>query len=132
MFMFMFCFILNAFGGDIMTKGTVLDEDSYVFTIEEAEKLKERVLELEKKEEQIVLYEELVQKYEKQEKLFDLSNQYKEEYIENLKKVNTNNQLIIDTYMNKNKFSKYERVSYFALGIGFAYSAVYVATLLDE
>lgn len=130
--MFIFCFILSAFSGERMSKGDVLKEDSYVFSIQEAEDLKSRVIELEKKEKQLELYKNLAEKYEEQEKLFNLSDQYKEDYINNLKKINANNQLIIDTYMNKNKFSKYEKASYFVMGMGLSYSAIYMGTLLVE
>jgi hypothetical protein len=36
-----------SFAGDLKEKGFVLKEDSYVFSIEEAEKLKSRIIELE-------------------------------------------------------------------------------------
>ena len=128
--MFLFFLISSAFSGDKMSAGETLTEDSYVFSIQEAEDLKSRIVELERKEKELEIYKEMVNKYKEKDKLYDLSQEYKDNYIENLKKINTNNQLIIDAYMNKDKFSKYENASYFMLGASFAYSAVYMGTLL--
>lgn len=127
--MFLFCLILSAFGGDRMSAGEILKEDSYVFTIEEAENLKSQIIELEEKERQLEIYKKMVEEYEKDD-LYRLSDKYKETYIDNLKKINSNNQLIIDGYMKKNKFEKYRNASYFAMGATFAYSAIYMGTLL--
>ena len=55
----LFLFSPNVFAGDVLPAGTVLEEDSYVFTIEEATSLLQRVEELEKKEESLNYYIDL-------------------------------------------------------------------------
>ena len=46
--------------GDLVKKDQCLKEDSYVFTIEQAESLKQRIHELEEKEKKIEEYEKLI------------------------------------------------------------------------
>ena len=89
-------------------------------------------MELEAKEKKLELYEQLSEEYERREKLYSLSNEYRDSYIENLEKMNKNNQLIIDTYNRKDKFSTLEKYSYFALGVGLSYSSIYMGSLLVE
>jgi len=48
-----------SYAGDIMPAGTVLDEESYVFTVDEAKDLLKRIEELEIKEEKLNYYLEL-------------------------------------------------------------------------
>ena len=113
-----------------MKAGEVLKEDSYVFSMEEIGRLQDRISELEAKEKKLELYISLVEEYEKKENLVSLNDEYKDQYIENLKKINTNNQLIIDTYNRKDRFSRLEKYSYFTLGVGIAYGSIYMGSLL--
>ena len=48
-----------AFAGDIVPAGTTLEEESYVFTVDEATRLLERISELEQKELQLEQYIQL-------------------------------------------------------------------------
>jgi hypothetical protein len=128
--MILYALIFNIYGSEILPKGEVLSEDSYVFSIEEAEELKARIIELEKKEKELVLYKDLASQYEKKDNLYSLSDEYKDRYMNNLVKINQNNQLIIDTYNRKERFSQLERYSYFALGAITAYSSVYIGSSL--
>ena len=54
-----FAFGNIAFAGDIMPAGTVLENESYVFTVDEAKDLLKRIEELEIKEEKLNYYLEL-------------------------------------------------------------------------
>ena len=49
----------TSWAGDVIKAGTTLEEDSYVFTIEEATNLLQRVEELEAKEQELNKYKEL-------------------------------------------------------------------------
>ena len=70
--MFLFLFQANyAFAGDIKPAGTVLEHDSYVFTIENARKLQNRLAELEKKEKLLIEYEKLESLYSKKIILYE-------------------------------------------------------------
>lgn len=123
-------FLSLAFGSDEMKAGEVLKEDSYVFSMDEIARLQDRISELEEKEKKLELYISLVEEYERKDNLVSLSDDYKNKYIENLKSINDNNQLIIDAYNRKDKFSTLEKYSYFALGVGFAYGSIYTGSLL--
>ena len=49
----------NAWAGDVLPAGTVLEEESYVFTVDEATRLLQRIDELEQKELQLQEYIQL-------------------------------------------------------------------------
>lgn len=125
-----YLFLSLAFASEEMKAGDVLTQDSYVFSMDEIARLQDRISELEEKEKKLDLYISLVQEYEKKDSLVSLSDDYKNKYIENLKSINDNNQLIIDAYNRKDKFSTLEKYSYFALGVGFAYGSIYTGSLL--
>ena len=88
--------------GDIVKKDQCLEKDSYVFTIEEAERLKQRIHELEEKEKKIEEYEKLVSLLEQKIKVIkeneilykELSNNQKdiikdyEKLVKNKKRTN--------------------------------------------
>lgn len=70
--MFLFLFQINsAFAGDEMPAGSVLKQDSYVFTIESAKRLQDRLAELEKKEKLLLQYEKLEELYSKKILLYE-------------------------------------------------------------
>ena len=70
--MFLFLFQINdAIAGDIKPAGTVLDKESYVFTIEAAKRLQDRLFELEKKEKLLIEYEKLEELYSKKILLYE-------------------------------------------------------------
>ena len=95
--MFLFLFQTNyAFAGDIMPAGTVLDEESYVFTIEAAKRLQDRLFELEKKEKLLIEYEKLEELYSKKILLY-------EDNIKILNRKSDNLDQIIFALENQNK-----------------------------
>ena len=83
------------YAGEILKAGDVLPEDSYVFSIEEAERLKDRVIELEKLERKVEEYKKLEALYENKIDLYlENENVYKrrvsnlDQIISSLEKVN--------------------------------------------
>jgi|15BtaG_2_1085339.scaffolds.fasta_scaffold00358_17 hypothetical protein len=107
----------NVFAGDIVKKGEILKEDSYVFTIPAAESLMSRVFELEKKEKELDHYKQLN----------FLNNQKIEIYESNInlyKKINLENEKIISNYAEldkariKNKrWDRFENYIIFGTGV---------------
>jgi len=123
--------ICSAFASDEMKAGEVLTEDSYVFSMKEAEDLKLRIIDLENKEKKLELYVELSEKYEQKIELQDQNIEKYKEYSKNLEEINKNNQLIIDKYMKKENLNELRMGAYFLLGFGTAFGSVYLATKLD-
>ena len=112
--------INNSFAGDIVKKGEKLKEDSYVFTIEEAESLKNRVFDLEQKEKELNHYKEL--DILKSKKIVTLENS-----IEIYKKINAENEKIILNYaeldkqrIKNNRWDKFENSVIFISGVSTA------------
>lgn len=128
---FLFLLLSSVMASEELPKGSVLKEDSYVFSLQEAEDLKLRIIELEEKEKKLDLYIQLSENYEEKINIQDLNIQKYKEYSENLEKINNNNQLIIDKYMKKDNLSQIKAASYFVLGFGTAFGSVYLATKLD-
>ena len=109
--------INNSIAGDVMSAGTELKENSYVFTIPEAESLMNRVFELEKKEKEL-------EKYKQIDLLKNNKIEILEQNIEFYKKINKENEIIINNYIEinkqlekKQKWQKYENAFIFASGI---------------
>lgn len=114
-----------------MKKGSVLEEDSYVFSLEEAEELKQKIINLEYAEKQLELQKELVKNLELKETLLEENVQRYQEYSKNLEEINNNNQLIIDKYMKKESLSTFKMTGYFVLGFSLAYGSIYMASRLN-
>jgi len=55
-----------AYGSDVMKSGAILQEDSIVFSVDEADDLRKRIEELELKEERLVAVQDLIVVQEKQ------------------------------------------------------------------
>lgn len=73
-----------SYAGDVVSAGETVKEDSYVFTIEEAERLQERLFELEKKEQILIQYETLSSLQEDKIELFLENETIYKERISNL------------------------------------------------
>ena len=104
------------FGSEVMSKGEVLKEDSVVFTVEEAEKLKSRILELEKKEKDLEIYKDLYSLEQDKCNIYsDSIELYKikeKTYLE----MNEEYKSIISQKEKRLRLNGYENVGYFALG----------------
>lgn len=119
-----------AFGSEKVSKGVVLSEDSYVFSLDEAEALKEKIQRLENIEKQFILYKELSHEIDSKNELLLENIEYYKVYSGNLEKMNDNNQLIIDKYMRKENLNNFRLFGYFAAGLGLAFGSVYAAAQL--
>ena len=104
------------FGSEVMSKGEVLKEDSVVFTVEEAEKLKSRILELENKEKDLEIYKDLYSLEQDKCNIYsDSIELYKikeKTYLE----MNEEYKSIISQKEKRLRLNGYENVGYFALG----------------
>lgn len=104
------------FGSEVMSKGDILKEDSVVFTVEEAERLKSRILELEKKERDLKIYKDLYSLEQDKCNIYsDSIELYKikeKTYLE----MNEEYKNIISQKEKRLRLNGYENVGYFALG----------------
>ena len=126
--LFVSLFVSLSFGSEMLEKGSVLKEDSIVFTIEESERLKARILELEKKEKDLKIYKDLYSL--ESDKCVVLSNTvdlYKikeKNYIE----INNEYRSIIDSKNKQLKINKYENIGFFALGAATIVGSFYMTS----
>lgn len=114
--MFFVLLVSICFGSEIMSEGEVLTEDSVVFSVDEAEKLKSRILELEKKEKDLEVYKDLYSleqdKCEVYSESIDLFKIKEKTYLE----MNEEYKSIIAQKERRLRLNGYENVGYFALG----------------
>jgi SPX domain protein involved in polyphosphate accumulation len=122
----------TAYAGEILPAGSRLSEESYVFTIDEATSLMERLKELEEKEKELVKLRELEQIRIKQIDLFKSNEEYYNLQIDRYKELDLNNQKIINKYQKRNQFSELERAGTFILGFGLAFGSIYAADKLNS
>jgi hypothetical protein len=107
----------QVFAGDIMPKDTVLEEESYVFSIEEASGLLRRIEELEVKEKQLEYYIQLdsitKQKIRLHESNVDLFNYQISEY-DRIIQLNSSE---INRLHKRARFSELEKFGMLVLGM---------------
>lgn len=127
-----FIVISPCYAGDIMTKGTVLSEDSYVFSIDEATDLLNRIEELEKKEQQLDLYIELDLLQKEKERMYqsniDLYSFQITEY-QNIMRINQDEILRLE---KRNKYRWLENYGMLAIGIGLTIGAFVTADHITD
>ena len=115
-----------------LEKGTVLKEDSIVFTIEEAERLKQRVFELEKKEKEL---EETLKLLEINKSKIDIYKINEDFYIDQSKKYI---QIIdyqdkkIDNYRKIETASNYRNAGIFILGAAVTVGSILIADKVND
>jgi len=120
---FLLILLPSVFAGDIKKKGQVLEEDSYVFSIDEAERLKERLAELEKKEKILLEYEKMYSLMQRKDTLYeDLDKTYK------LKEENYN-KIIKSLDLQNEKYR--EKIKYNDLENNIIIGTTFVATVLS-
>ena len=106
----------NAFAGEEKKAGEVLEVDSYVFTIEEAEALKDRVKELEEKEallqQYLLLEKNLTMQNSQLEKKIDIY----ETQLDLYKNMHINNKEYIDSLTKVRRFDNLEKIGMFVSG----------------
>ena len=105
---FLLILLPSVFAGDIIKKGEILKEDSYVFSIDEAERLKQRLAELEKKEKILLEYEKINALMSRKDILYkDLDETYKLKE-ENYNKIIKSLELENERYREKVKYNDLE------------------------
>jgi len=110
------------YAGDIVKSGEVLEEDSYVFSIDEANKLMQRVKELEKAELKLEEYKKLdelynskINYYIENESIYKRRVENLNEIIDSLEEINSRN----------NKRKKWDKVENYVI-----FSSAVAATIL--
>ena len=105
-----------SFGSEMMEKGDVLTQDSIVFTLEESEKLKQRILELEKKEKDLEIYKDLYSLEKDKCSIYSDTIDFYKIREKNYTEINQEYQDIISLKNKQLKINKYENLGYFVLG----------------
>ena len=116
-FSFLFFPASKANAGDVVKKGTVLEEDSYVFSIEEATDLLNRVEELEKKEEALEKYIQLDEIRTRQIDLYKLNLDYTSNQLNYYIDLSHTNQALIDRYSKRKRYDTIENIGFLVLGV---------------
>ena len=119
-----------AFAGEIMPEGTVLTEESYVFSIEEATALMQRVQELEEKEKELERYRELEEVRLSQINLFELNEDFYALQIERYQQLDVTNQQLIDKYQRRDRLQTAENVGFFLLGMAITFGSISAANAI--
>ncbi len=121
-----------AFAGDIKPKGTVLEEESYVFTIDEATRLLKRIEELETKEVELNKYKLLESLRLQQIDLYKVNLEYSQAQNQRYIGLLDTNQDLIDRYNKRDRMQTWENVGFLALGITLTIGAFLVADSITD
>ena len=113
--------------GEIVNSGTTLSEDSYVFSIEEATLLMERVATLEKKEEELLRYKELETIRMQQIDLYKLNENFYSMQIGRYQELDLTNQSLILKYQKRNNIHNVENAGFFLLGMAVTFGSIAAA-----
>lgn len=128
--------ISKAYGGEILSAGTILQEESYVFTMPEAQRLMSKVKEMESQIENqqatIDVYKELDQNQQKQilenETLINIKQLQISEY-KNLHDLDSSR---IKKLERQSNVSNFERWGFLGLGVGITIGSVLIADKIDD
>ena len=119
-----------ALAGEVAPEGTVLTEDSYVFTIEEATALMQRVQELEGKELELERYKELEAVRQNQIDLFTVNEEFYTLQIERYKQLDLTNQDLINRYQRRDRLQGIESAGFFVLGMAITFGSIAAANAI--
>ena len=123
----------KSFAGDVMPKGTVLEEEAYVFTIEEAESLLGRIEELERKEEQLRYHLELEDINEQKFSLYKSNIDIYKFQVTEYQKIMDMSNLEINRLHKRQKFRWLENYGMLFLGVAIATTSFVIAdSVTDE
>jgi len=121
-----------AMAGDIMPKGTVLKEESYVFTIKDATNLLKRIEELEAKEKELLKYKSLEGVRLKQLDLYRLNLDYSQsQNARYMGLLNTQGDLL-ERYNKRDQLQTWENLGYLALGITLTIGAFFATDAIID
>jgi hypothetical protein len=112
----------NAYAGDILPAGTILEQESYVFTIEEATGLKNQIEGLEKNLASLTLelakYKELETVRSQQIDFYKLNEGYYQLQISGYKELQLLDRDLLNKYRKRDKLQTLENIGFLSLGIG--------------
>lgn len=117
---------------ETLKKGDVLKEDSVVFTIDEATRLKNRMFELEKKEKELAEMHKLCEIKDQKIDLYKINEEFYKEQIESYKNVVSYQDKKIENYQKIDSIRKYKETGYFILGISVAVGSIIVADKVND
>jgi hypothetical protein len=121
-----------AFAGDIVPAGTTLDEESYVFTIDEATRLLQRVEDLEIKEQELIRYQQLDILRSQQIDLYKLNIDYSRTQLDYYSSLASTNQNLIDRYNKRDRLHNLENIGFLILGIALTAGAFVAADSITD
>jgi len=127
---------INAFAGERVPAGTVLQEESYIFTIEEAKAIKEEIESLEnalkKEKAKAELLSLLADNREKQ--VVDLNSiiSFKDQQLNISREINIQDAERLAKIYKQQNLTKLERVGIFIGGAIFTGTAIYLADKVDD
>ena len=121
-----------SWAGDVIKAGTTLEEDSYVFTIEEATNLLQRIEELEVKEKELNKYKELEILRVQQVDLYKINLDYSQSQIDRYISLNQMNQDLIDRYHSRDRLQTWENIGFLSLGVAITVAAFMGADAITD
>lgn len=121
-----------ALAGEPMEVGTVLTEDSYVFTLDEAKDLLKRMEELEKKEELLTQYQELVDVKDQKIGLLEDQLQIKGEMLQERERLLAAADKRIQDLERYTRLRPLEDAGFTLLGIGLAVGLMFAVDAVED
>ena len=121
-----------AYAGDIVEAGTTLEERSYVFTVDEATRLLQRVEVLEAKELELDRYVQLEAIRAEQINLYELNLSYSRTQLQYYSDLSVVNQNLIDKYHKRQRFNELENIGFLALGMALTVGAFLAADAITD
>ena len=121
-----------SYAGDIVPAGTTLEQESYVFTIDEATRLLQRVEELGLKERQLELYIALESLRSRQIGLYEYNLELSRTQLNNYRDMQALDQNLIDRYNKRSRFQTLENVGFLSLGIALTIGAFLAADSVTD
>jgi hypothetical protein len=122
----------TSIAGDVMPEGTVLEEDSYVFTIDEATELLRRVEELEQKELLLAEYQTLNEVQTRQIDLYKINYDILDQQIIQYSSLVSLNEDMLNKSISRNNFAELKSWGIFTLGVAVTVGAFLAADKIGD
>ena len=117
----------SAFAGERLPKGYTLDVDSYVFTIDEATRLMDRIKMLEQIEKELDEQKKLVNIQGKQIDLFKLNERSKNDQLKYYADLSGINHRLLKRYEDRSDINSWTKMGYLTLGVAITVGAFILA-----
>jgi hypothetical protein len=125
-------FLASALAGEPVKKGFVVKEDSYLFSLPEAQQLTDRLSELEKIEKLYIQQKDLISAMEQQEVLYKSTIDAKDKLIDQHKSLVTLEQDRVGKLQKQQKWNDVKVYSAFVFGIGLTIGSFVVADNITD